>query len=97
MTTPEPDDGSVLRAGRQACWQAKDLYFNCHHAGDSVGSAQRCQAARQAFTEACPASWVKHFEDLRAKQRLPLQTLHDNINRTAPEAKGRLAGQTEQS
>ncbi|KAK9796707.1 hypothetical protein WJX73_006872 [Symbiochloris irregularis] len=83
-------DSTVLKAGRQRCWQVKNLYFDCLEGHSDVGKATAaCKSKRQAFVEGCPASWVKHFDALSERKRQSLQSLHANINRSAAAAKDR--------
>ena len=63
-----PSDGtdpSVLQASRVKCWAARDAYFAC---ADAAGS---CWRLKRAYSAACPAAWVKHFDKGRAdRERL---------------------------
>ena len=48
------------KAAREACYGARDEYWRCFKSsGEKKGS---CPAERAKFEEACPATWVKHFD-----------------------------------
>ncbi|EFN59025.1 hypothetical protein CHLNCDRAFT_137711 [Chlorella variabilis] len=77
-------DTSVLKKAREQCWQARDAFYACVEAAgvtytvDAPIPAQ-CSATRAAYTSACKASWVKHFDLLQDKRLRYLQTLRANI------------------
>ncbi|KAK9820267.1 hypothetical protein WJX72_008310 [[Myrmecia] bisecta] len=90
-------EGSVLKGARKECYQAKDEFYQCmvEQGIDFTTSTPvpaACKQRRQQFEAACRASWVHHFDRLRDKEVLLVQTLHSNINRTTDKT-GRLAGE----
>lgn len=62
------------KGARERCWAARDEYFAC--AQSNPDSAQ-CDAARAAFQHACPATWVKHFEQRRTWLELKAKRLRE--------------------
>jgi cytochrome c oxidase assembly factor 6 len=49
------------KSDRDRCWAARDAYFACQ----SSSPATECATLREAFVQACPKSWVSHFEQRR--------------------------------
>eukprot|EP00891_Asterochloris_glomerata_P001997 jgi/Astpho2/1997/Aster-x1054 len=99
----DPVDTSVLRELRQACHQAKDVYFGCldkhlpsiKAEGPAVPRA--CKQQRLDFEAACKSSWVKHFDALRDKRLQTLQKLQATISRTGQKAAGSIAGEQQKT
>ena len=55
----------------RAALQARDAYYACVDSG----SAFPCWRSRRAFTAACPAAWVKHFDNKREERERVAKTL----------------------
>ena len=49
----------MKKAEREACWGARDKYWECLKANNDENS--KCLNFRQFYTEACPPTWVTHF------------------------------------
>ena len=60
-----------LTRGRRLCPQARDAYYACVDSG----GAFPCWRSRRAFTAACPAAWVKHFDNKREERERVAKTL----------------------
>ncbi len=66
MSSPHLDTKSakgekfLKRAEREACWCARDSFWECMRANDEDGT--KCQAQRRKFEEMCPRTWVSHFD-----------------------------------
>ena len=59
----EAVNDQVLQQSRKNCWTARDAFFACaEQHGDRA-----CWRTRRAYTAACPASWVAHFDKKRAE------------------------------
>ncbi|KIO26732.1 glycosyltransferase family 20 protein [Tulasnella calospora MUT 4182] len=56
------------RTQRQRCWEARDAYYKCldslkvNTPGEEGG---KCAEEVAAFSKACAASWVEHFNRKR--------------------------------
>lgn len=90
-------DKSVLKSGREKCWQARDAYYQCVEDAGVTFTAETpappaCKAARAAYQAACKASWVKHFDVLHDKRLRYLQTLRTNIARQTQTGTGSQQG-----
>jgi cytochrome c oxidase assembly factor 6 len=55
---------------RELCWRARDEFFQC--LDREVDASVQCKELRDAFTKACPRTWVKYWED-RKKRGLPIR------------------------
>ncbi|XP_014661832.1 PREDICTED: cytochrome c oxidase assembly factor 6 homolog [Priapulus caudatus] len=49
-----------LKAERKKCWDARDLFWKC--LDENGGDSGKCKQWRKGYEEACPASWVTHFD-----------------------------------
>ena len=62
------------REEREACWTARDSYFQCIE-GDPTG--EKCGELMKSFEAACPARWVKYFDKKRIKDKRKEKILND--------------------
>ena len=61
MDEPAKKEKFMKKAERQACWGARDEFWNCL---DKIGgdSTNACQKFRDKYEEMCPPTWVVHFD-----------------------------------
>jgi cytochrome c oxidase assembly factor 6 len=50
----------LKKAERQRCWDARDRFWDCFRDNGEV--KEKCLETRKVFEEACPNSWVVHFD-----------------------------------
>ena len=61
MPEEQPKKEKFLRkAERQACWGARDQFWDCMKATGEKG--EMCTKPRKMFEELCPPTWVTHFD-----------------------------------
>lgn len=77
--------------------QARDAFYKCVEDAGVTYTVEspvpsQCQAARAAFTAACKASWVRHFDLLQDKRLRYLHTLRSNIARQTQTGTGSQQG-----
>ena len=53
----------MKKAEREKCWGARDKLWEClrKHDEDET-SINKCMGPRNDYTEACPSTWVTHFD-----------------------------------
>ncbi|KAI5449223.1 hypothetical protein NCC49_005202 [Naganishia albida] len=73
------------RAGRKACWEARDAFFQClnlHNvpvppeAGGTGKHSSTCLQERERYEQDCPKSWVDYFNKRRVleiRQRMTVE------------------------
>lgn len=57
MPAEQLPDQAVLRKSRQACWVARDSFFECLDKNDNA--EKKCRKLRKPFEKACPPAWVR--------------------------------------
>ena len=50
----------MKKAERELCWAAKDKFWDCLKSNNE--DVSYCLKTRNQFTEACPPTWVTHFD-----------------------------------
>lgn len=76
-----------LKSARTACYAARDAYYECLDSckdtslreADAATQSDRCAHLREAYTGACQASWVTHFDRLREKENRVYQRIQASI------------------
>ncbi|KXZ46108.1 hypothetical protein GPECTOR_47g385 [Gonium pectorale] len=91
----------LSKSERKACHLARDAFYACtrEQGVDFVPGAAvplKCLDLRKKFTESCPASWVKHFDELQEANARRAKYLAATINRAADTAAGSLTGKPQQ-
>ena len=54
------DEKFLDKAGRQACWKARDDFWACLKKNQD--DTTKCQSERSPYEEHCPPTWVIHFD-----------------------------------
>lgn len=53
----------MKKAEREICWAAKDKFWDClRKNNEDETSVMKCLNLRKDYTEACPPTWVTHFD-----------------------------------
>ena len=53
----------MKKAEREKCWGAKDKFWDClRNNNEDEKSVINCANLRKDYLEACPATWVTHFD-----------------------------------
>ncbi|PNW78148.1 hypothetical protein CHLRE_10g466000v5 [Chlamydomonas reinhardtii] len=103
MSGPTGGGSAYLdKNARKVCHTARDAFYACsrEHGVDFAPGAPipaKCLQLRKTFEQACPASWVKHFDDLQEASARRSKYLAATINRAADSAAGSLAGKSQKS
>lgn len=66
--TPKTVNDQAFAVKRIACWNARDIYFECLDKNDE--DENKCLEEQKAYHGSCLKAWVKHFD---AKRRLGAQ------------------------
>ncbi|KMT03563.1 hypothetical protein BVRB_8g192390 [Beta vulgaris subsp. vulgaris] len=90
---PEKVHKDVLADARQACYKARDAFYNCleRESGKKASESacagllypRDCKAARSNFELNCRPAWVKHFDRLYCTNKRTQRFLDDNESRRA--------------
>ena len=53
----------MKKAEREICWKAKDNFWAClRKNNEDEKTIAKCSDMRKEYTEACPPTWVTHFD-----------------------------------
>lgn len=96
-TSPAP----LSKEARKSCHSARDAFYACVREqgvefAPGTKPPARCTSLRQQFEGACPASWVKHFDDLQEANIRRAKYLAATIGRASGNAAGSLEGKAQQ-
>ncbi|EFJ48969.1 hypothetical protein VOLCADRAFT_104508 [Volvox carteri f. nagariensis] len=97
MSVAETPTTFLNKAARKTCHAARDAFYSCvrEQGVDFAPGAQiplKCKLQRTQFEDACPASWLKHFDELQEANARRAKYLAATINRAADKAAGSLSG-----
>ncbi|GHJ90163.1 hypothetical protein NliqN6_6565 [Naganishia liquefaciens] len=74
MSATASPPAALDRAGRKACWEARDAFFQClniHNiavppeGGSKAKGSDVCVAERERYERDCPKSWTDYFSKRR--------------------------------
>ncbi|OWM65815.1 cytochrome c oxidase assembly factor 6 [Punica granatum] len=94
MKNPEKIHADVLLNAREACYKARDAFYECLEKQSDkkpteIGSVgllypAECKKSRAEFVKQCRASWVKHFDRLYCRNKTVQRLLDDKDSKRGP-------------
>ena len=80
-TLGQKSEKFMKKAEREKCWGAKDQFWNClRKNNEDEKSITVCINLRKEYIEACPPTWVTHFDRKYHYENYKAQLYRDGVD-----------------